>query len=96
MAMFSTISCAKARPLSVDADMRPVVDFLRARGVPPARMTKLIAAHPPVLSYSVPSRLAPLFDYLESLGVEDPCQVRTLLCCVLWPLSGCNLRHVPA
>lgn len=32
---------------------------------------QVISGHPPVLSYSVPERLEPFWDYLTSIGVQD-------------------------
>jgi hypothetical protein len=62
----------KARELSVDADIRPVVDFLTARGLSQLDVVAVIAGHPPVLSYSVEARLAPFCEYLETtVGVRD-------------------------
>ncbi|GIL63797.1 hypothetical protein Vafri_17796 [Volvox africanus] len=62
---------ASARKLDVDTDMRPVVDFLLSRGVSVGDVAKVIGGHPPVLSYSVPERLEPFWDYLSSIGVQD-------------------------
>ncbi|EFJ42454.1 hypothetical protein VOLCADRAFT_97478 [Volvox carteri f. nagariensis] len=65
---------ASARKLDVDADMRPVVDFLLSRGVSVGEIAKVISGHPPVLSYSVPDRLEPFWDYLTSVGVANVAQ----------------------
>ncbi|GIL79021.1 hypothetical protein Vretimale_70 [Volvox reticuliferus] len=65
---------ASARKLDVDMDMRPVVDFLLSRGVSVGDVAKVIGGHPPVLSYSVPERLEPFWDYLSSIGVQDVAQ----------------------
>ncbi|PNH11459.1 hypothetical protein TSOC_001684 [Tetrabaena socialis] len=62
---------ASARKLDVDADIKPVVDFLLARGVSVGDVAKTISGHPPVLSYSVPDRLEPFWDYLASLGITN-------------------------
>lgn len=62
---------ASARKLDVDADMRPVVEFMRMHGVSVADVPKVISAHPPVLSYSVPERLEPFWAYLSEIGVVD-------------------------
>jgi hypothetical protein len=32
---------------------------------------QVITAHPPVLSYSVPERLQPFWEYMASIGVPD-------------------------
>ncbi|GFR42696.1 hypothetical protein Agub_g3618, partial [Astrephomene gubernaculifera] len=62
---------ASARKLDVDADMRPVVEFLLSQGVAVGDVAKVISSHPPVLSYSVPGRLEPFWTYLASIGVPD-------------------------
>ncbi|KXZ51865.1 hypothetical protein GPECTOR_11g301 [Gonium pectorale] len=62
---------ASARKLDVDADMKPVVDFLLAKGMSVGDVTKVISGHPPVLSYSVSDRLEPFWSYLASIGVPD-------------------------
>ncbi|KAL6754705.1 hypothetical protein V8C86DRAFT_2694782 [Haematococcus lacustris] len=62
---------ASARILSVEEDMQPVVDFLLSVHVSKGDMLKIISAHPPVLSYSVPQRLQPFVEYLQELGIQD-------------------------
>lgn len=62
---------ASARKLDVDTDMRPVVEFLLAKGVSVGDVVKVIAAHPPVLSYSVSERLEPFWSYMTEIGVTD-------------------------
>ncbi|KAG1679167.1 hypothetical protein FOA52_000523 [Chlamydomonas sp. UWO 241] len=61
---------ASARPLSVDGDMRPVVEFLGARGVKSAELVQIIIGYPAVLGTAVP-KLQAFWDYLESIGVTD-------------------------
>jgi hypothetical protein len=52
--------------------MAPVIDFLTARGLKPQDVVAVVTGHPPVLSYSVPDRLAPFWDYLAGeVGVPD-------------------------
>jgi hypothetical protein len=51
--------------------MLPVVEFLRSQGLENTQVVQVIAAHPPVLCYSVSERLAPFWEYLTSIGVED-------------------------
>lgn len=60
-----------ARPLDVETDIKPVVEFLLGNGVSKGDVVKVISGHPPVLSYSVPTRLAPFWKYLESVGVDN-------------------------
>ncbi|KAG2423385.1 hypothetical protein HXX76_015351 [Chlamydomonas incerta] len=62
---------ASARKLDVDADMKPVIDFLLERGVSVGDVVKIVSGHPPVLSYSVPDRLGPFWDYMTSIGVAN-------------------------
>lgn len=63
---------ASARELSVDADMAPVVEFLRSKGLGTPGVVTVVTGHPPVLSYGVEERLAPFWDYMESnVGVQD-------------------------
>ncbi|KAG2490606.1 hypothetical protein HYH03_010998 [Edaphochlamys debaryana] len=62
---------ASARTLDVDADIRPVVEFLRNKGMGVGDVPKVISGHPPVISYSVPDRLEPFWEYLSSIGVPD-------------------------
>lgn len=62
---------ASARPLSVEQDMQPVVEFLSSHGLSQQQVVQVVTAHPPVLSYSVPGRLSPFWDYLAGLGVTD-------------------------
>lgn len=51
--------------------MKPVVEFLRSRGVSDADVVKLIVGHPPLLSYNVPARLQPFWEYLAAVGCKD-------------------------
>ena len=75
----------KARPLSVDADLEPVVAFLREQGLSGRELVAALSAHPPVLCYDVEARLRPFFDYLRSIGA---------LCCVLCVLCVlCAVLH---
>ncbi|PNW72907.1 hypothetical protein CHLRE_14g611200v5 [Chlamydomonas reinhardtii] len=62
---------ASARKLDVDADMKPVIDFLLEKGVSVGDVVKIVSGHPPVLSYSVSDRLGPFWDYMTSIGVAD-------------------------
>ena len=71
----------QARPLNVDDDMRPVVDFLRAQGMQDSQIVRVLVEHPPILSYSVEDRLQPFFDYLQSVGISAPGDVRPAACC---------------
>ncbi|MEW5302561.1 MAG: hypothetical protein WDW38_002292 [Sanguina aurantia] len=61
---------ASARLLDVEADMRPVVDYLTDM-TSVSDVIKIVSRHPPVLSYSVPDRLQPFFEYMKSIGVTD-------------------------
>ena len=61
---------SSARLLSVEGDMRPVVEFLRSQGASPGTLRTVITDHPPVLCYSVEQRLAPFFEYLASVGMN--------------------------
>lgn len=36
---------------------------------------QIISGHPPILSYSVDSRLRPFWEYLQSLGIADVAEV---------------------
>ena len=73
------IRLLQARPLTVDADIRPVVDYLRSEGLQKEQIVKVIKGHPPILSYSAEERLKPLFDYLATIGFEDRNDVRAVL-----------------
>eukprot|EP00232_Nephroselmis_pyriformis_P026744 CAMPEP_0182858534 /NCGR_PEP_ID=MMETSP0034_2-20130328/3732_1 /TAXON_ID=156128 /ORGANISM="Nephroselmis pyriformis, Strain CCMP717" /LENGTH=237 /DNA_ID=CAMNT_0024989975 /DNA_START=140 /DNA_END=853 /DNA_ORIENTATION=- len=61
----------EARPLFVEQDMAPVVDFFLANGIAEESLPRLIAGHPIVLAYSVEARLQPLFQFLAEIGVPD-------------------------
>eukprot|EP01023_Acetabularia_acetabulum_P030756 TRINITY_DN2895_c0_g1_i1.p2 TRINITY_DN2895_c0_g1~~TRINITY_DN2895_c0_g1_i1.p2 ORF type:complete len:213 (+),score=25.39 TRINITY_DN2895_c0_g1_i1:173-811(+) len=63
---------AKARRLTVQEDMIPVLSYLQEIGLQPSQIAKVIRKHPPVLSYSVSDRIKPFFEYLNELGVENP------------------------
>ncbi|KAF6253172.1 hypothetical protein COO60DRAFT_463350 [Scenedesmus sp. NREL 46B-D3] len=60
-----------ARPLTVEEDMQPVVGFFVEQGLSTQQIVQVITAHPPVLSYSVPARLQPFWEYMASIGVPD-------------------------
>eukprot|EP00877_Chromochloris_zofingiensis_P002313 jgi/Chrzof1/12082/Cz06g20210.t1 len=62
---------ANARPLDVDKDMQPVVDFFTSKGLSTSDVVAVVSAHPPVLCYSVEERLAPFWDYMQHIGVQD-------------------------
>ncbi|GAB4823312.1 hypothetical protein N2152v2_010358 [Parachlorella kessleri] len=53
-----------ARKLSVEGDLRPVVDFLLGLGLDQDTVAGIILRHPAVLCYSVEERLKPLVEYL--------------------------------
>lgn len=67
----------QARPLTVEDDIRPVVDYLRSEGLQKEQIVKVFKGHPPILSYSADERLKPLFDYLGSIGFADRNDVRS-------------------
>ncbi|KAK9811922.1 hypothetical protein WJX72_012502 [[Myrmecia] bisecta] len=64
-----------ARKLSVDADLKPVVEFLQSQGLSKSEVIRVISEHPPVLSYSVQERLQPFCEYLSSIGIPSPGQM---------------------
>tara|TARA_B100000405_G_scaffold241405_1_gene174943 strand:- start:4508 stop:5164 length:657 start_codon:yes stop_codon:yes gene_type:complete len=59
----------KDAPFGVE-QMAAVVDFLKEKGVEESDVGSLVCAHPPVLAYSVERRIAPLFAYLDELGMD--------------------------
>lgn len=65
----------QARPLSVQLDMVPVVEYLRSQGLQAQDILIVVSEHPPVLSYPVEQRLAPFFEYLRSVGFDNPSEV---------------------
>lgn len=66
-------SATSARPLNLDADIRPVVDFIRGEaGGDAAAVRALVQAYPTVLTYDVSGRLEPLVAFLRELGVTAP------------------------
>lgn len=67
----------QARRLSVEEDMEPVVTFLEGQGLSTQQISAVVTEHPPVLSYSIPDRLQPLLQYLNSVGVQDIPGVRS-------------------
>lgn len=71
--------CVQARLLSVEDDMKPVVAFLRQKGLSDKQVVKVFSGHPPVLGYDPEKRLAPVIDYLRSVGVDNPVEVRMQL-----------------
>ena len=42
----------QARPLEVEKDLEPVIEFMRSKGVQVGDVYKIIVGHPPVLSYA--------------------------------------------
>lgn len=67
----------QARRLSVEDDMEPVVAFLEVQGLTTQQISSVVTEHPPVLSYSIPERLQPLLQYLNSVSVQDVPAVRS-------------------
>lgn len=61
----TTPVCPQARRLSVEEDIKPVVEFLLALGLDQAAVGGAIMRHPPLLCYSVEGRLAPLVEFLQ-------------------------------
>eukprot|EP00468_Gymnochlora_sp_CCMP2014_P009127 CAMPEP_0167763368 /NCGR_PEP_ID=MMETSP0110_2-20121227/13324_1 /TAXON_ID=629695 /ORGANISM="Gymnochlora sp., Strain CCMP2014" /LENGTH=160 /DNA_ID=CAMNT_0007650425 /DNA_START=159 /DNA_END=641 /DNA_ORIENTATION=+ len=60
-----------ARPLSIERDIRPVIDYLIGEGLTKDDLPRLITSQPALIGYDVDSHLRPLIDYLKELGVED-------------------------
>lgn len=54
----------QARKLSVDGDLRPVVEYLLSLGLDESAVAGVILRHPAVLCYSVEERLRPFVDFL--------------------------------
>jgi hypothetical protein len=71
----------------VQLDMVPVVDYLRSQGLQAQDILSVVSAHPPVLSYTVEQRLAPLFEYLRSVGFDNPSEVCVNSCVQSGPAS---------
>lgn len=68
---------SSARSLSVEADMKPVFEFLLSKGISVGDVVKIISTHPPILCYSVETRLQALWNFLEEQGMND---VSNILC----------------
>lgn len=68
----------QARPLTVENDLQPVTSFLRQQGLTDKQICDVVSGHPPVLCYSDTARLQPLFDFLESAGIDSVSSVRSL------------------
>jgi hypothetical protein len=66
----------QARILSVENDMKPVVGFLRSKGLSDRQVVEILIKHPPTLSYSVTERLEPFFNCMSDIGMKDFCSVR--------------------
>jgi hypothetical protein len=65
-------SNASARLLSVEDDIKPVIEYLESLGLDKAQVKQVVLEHPPVLSYDPRERLAPFIEGLGGLGVRDP------------------------
>eukprot|EP00884_Botryococcus_braunii_P001199 jgi/Botrbrau1/1107/Bobra.0162s0008.1 len=85
---------ANARLLDVEEDMQPVVAFLESRGLSKEQILRVITVHPPVLCYDAETRLAPVFDYLSSLGIRDTARLIAQRPSLLGLDSDNNLRRV--
>ncbi|CAK0784374.1 hypothetical protein CVIRNUC_007578 [Coccomyxa viridis] len=59
-----------ARQLSVEQDMKPVVESLQKHGLSQRDICKVITDHPPVLCYSAEERIYPFFEFLKSVGIS--------------------------
>lgn len=81
----------QARRLSVEEDMEPVVSFLQVSGLSIQQVSAVVTEHPPVLSYSIPDRLQPLMQYLNSVGVQDVPGVCSVLC---WKMLQAGCRSI--
>lgn len=62
----------QARKLDVNEDIRPVLRFLLENGFTQSEISKLIIEYPILLCYNPEGRLKPLFEYLRSIGIENP------------------------
>jgi hypothetical protein len=52
--------------------MAPVVDYLKGQGLTTPQVVAVVTGHPPVLSYSVPGRLQPFWEYMAGeVGLPD-------------------------
>jgi hypothetical protein len=69
--------------------MKPVVNFLRQQGLTDKQVVTVLVEHPPVLSYDPETHLAPLMEYLKSVGIESPAEVRMFN---IYLLRMCALR----
>ena len=61
---------ASDAPFGVE-EMSEVVEFLQSKGVDAGDIGALVCKHPPVLAYSVESRIVPMFAYLAELGLDE-------------------------
>ena len=66
-------SGASARPLSVEADLVPVVAFFAGElNASRDDLREIVRAYPRVLGYDVEGRLRPLVDCFAGFGVAEP------------------------
>lgn len=55
-----------ARKLSVDDDIKPVIEWLMNLGMDKQAVVRVLVEHPTVLCYSIRDRLQPFIDLLQS------------------------------
>lgn len=66
-----------ARTLTIEADIRPVLEFFASQGLSQKQIVKIVAGHPPVLCYSPDHRLQPFMQALTTAGIPDPLKTIT-------------------
>eukprot|EP00439_Symbiodinium_sp_Y106_P023174 s5036_g2.t2 len=57
--------------LSIEANLKPTVDWIKALGLSQSQVAKVTARFPPVLGYSIEANLKPTVDWIKGLGLSQ-------------------------
>ena len=63
--------CARLLSCSVEANLKPTVEWLHEVGLSEAQVLKAISSHPQLLGYSIEANLKPTVEWLHKVGLSD-------------------------
>ena len=75
---------------SIEANLKPTVEWLRDLGLSPAQITKVVSVFPQVLGCSIEANLKPTVEWLRDLGLS-PAQIAKVVS-VFPQVLGCSIE----
>ncbi|CAE7209971.1 MTERF5, partial [Symbiodinium sp. CCMP2456] len=79
-----------ARGLSIEANLKPKVEWFKGLGLSQSQVAKVIATFPPVLGCSIEANLTPTVEWIKGLGLSQS-QIAKVIA-TFPPVLGCSIE----